>query len=196
MAAVSAQPVDAVMDAVSTTENGVGGMPSTSNAVDIPAAATASEVPEVRPVETLYLNNLNEKITTKIMKQTLRNLFRQYGVVLDVVAHRNLRMRGQAFIAMTDRAAAARAVKEVRGFPLYGKPINVAFARTPSDAVVKRKTPDLIDVHLQERKDRKRACPIIFDRPWLIFPEQCRHLAKAQSTTSESCCREVRSQVW
>ena len=171
MAAVSAQPVDAVMDAASATENGVGGIPSTSNAVDTTAAATASEVPEVRPVETLYLNNLNEKITTKIMKQTLRNLFRQYGVVLDVVAHRNLRMRGQAFIAMTDRAAAARAVKEVRGFPLYGKPINVAFARTPSDAVVKRKTPDLIDVHLRERKDRKRACLLTFDRiSRLIFP--------------------------
>ena len=106
-------------------------------------------------VETLYLNNLNEKISTKVLKETLRNLFRTYGTVLDVVAHRNVRMRGQAFVSMANRDAAARAVKEVKGFPLYGKPINVQFARTPSDAVVKRKTPDLLEVHVEERKVRK-----------------------------------------
>lgn len=107
------------------------------------------------PVETLYINNLNEKVSLKIMKETLKNLFKSYGVVLDIVMHKNLRMRGQAFVAMTSRQAAARAVEEVQGFPLYGKPLNVSFARTPSDAVVKRKTPDLIEVHLEERKKRK-----------------------------------------
>lgn len=113
-------------------------------------------VPEGPPaVETLYVNNLNEKISVKVMKETLKNLFRQYGIVLQVVAHRNLRMRGQAFVAMTDREAAARAVKETRGFPLYGKPMQISFARTPADAVVKRKTPDMLDVHLEERKRRK-----------------------------------------
>lgn len=116
----------------------------------------AEEVPSgPPPVETLYINNLNEKVSLKIMKETLKNLFKSYGVVLDVVMHRNLRMRGQAFVAMTSRQAAARAVEEVQGFPLYGKPLNVSFARTPSDAVVKRKTPDLIEVHLEERKKRK-----------------------------------------
>lgn len=137
-------PADAVMQAVSA--------PAGEVSADQDAAPA---VPEPTPVETLYVSNLNEKITLKVMKQTLRNLFRQYGVVLDVVAHRNIRMRGQAFIAMTDRSAAARAVKEVKGFPLYGKPISIAFARTPSDAVVKRKTPALLDVHVQERKKTK-----------------------------------------
>ena len=133
-------------------------LPSTSTAgTAAPASAIVEEaaVPTVPAVETLYINNLNEKISTKVLKETLKNLFRQYGVVLDVVAHRNLRMRGQAFIAMTDRDAAARAVKEVKGFPLYGKPVNAAFARTPADAVVKRKTPALLDVHLEARKSRK-----------------------------------------
>lgn len=57
------------------------------------------------------------------LKQTLKNLLKNFGPVLDVVAHRSVRMRGQAFVAFADREVAARAVKEVKGFPLYGKPI-------------------------------------------------------------------------
>ena len=57
------------------------------------------------------------------MKQTLRTLFKTYGEVLDVVAHRNLRMRGQAFVSFADVNSARRAAREVRGFPLYTKPM-------------------------------------------------------------------------
>lgn len=32
-------------------------------------------------------------------------------------------MRGQAFVTMTSKEIAAKAVKEVKGFPLYGKPM-------------------------------------------------------------------------
>lgn len=99
--------------------------------------------------EVIYVNNLNEKIKIDgelsipcflitlltadilmlslvvliVLKQSLRTLFRQYGNVLGVVAHRSLRMRGQAFITMTSKDAAVKAVKEVKGFPLYGKPM-------------------------------------------------------------------------
>jgi U2 small nuclear ribonucleoprotein B'' len=55
------------------------------------------------------------------MKKSLRGLFKQYGDVLDVVAHRNLRMRGQAFVSFGSKDVAAKAMKEVKGFPLYAK---------------------------------------------------------------------------
>jgi RNA recognition motif-containing protein len=32
-------------------------------------------------------------------------------------------MRGQAFVTLNSKQAAAKAVKEVKGFPLYGKPM-------------------------------------------------------------------------
>ena len=38
-------------------------------------------------------------------------------------AHNNLRMRGQAFVSFESPDAAAKALKEVRGFPLYSKPM-------------------------------------------------------------------------
>ncbi|KAA1064668.1 hypothetical protein PGT21_011216 [Puccinia graminis f. sp. tritici] len=73
--------------------------------------------------ETVYLNNLNERVKLPALKQTLKNLLKNFGPVLDVVVHRSVRMRGQAFVAFPDREMAAKAVKEVKGFPLYGKPI-------------------------------------------------------------------------
>ena len=53
----------------------------------------------------------------------MRGLFKSYGEVLDVVAHDNLRMRGQAFVSFTSPEIAKKALKEVRGFPLYSKPM-------------------------------------------------------------------------
>lgn len=86
-------------------------------------------------------------------------------------------MRGQAFVAMATPEAAAKAVKEAQRFPLYGKAMvcyrlmiaqvgsaadcsgtpqqNLGFAKTRADAIVKRKTPDELDAHLEERKSKK-----------------------------------------
>lgn len=57
------------------------------------------------------------------MKQTLKSLFGHYGEVLDVVAHKNLRMRGQAFVSFATPEAAKKAQREVNRFPLYTKPL-------------------------------------------------------------------------
>jgi RNA recognition motif-containing protein len=58
-----------------------------------------------------------------VMKQTLRGLFKSYGEVLDVVAHNNLRMRGQAFVSFADAEVAKKALRDVQRFPLYSKPM-------------------------------------------------------------------------
>ncbi|GAA5987402.1 hypothetical protein JCM11641_002277 [Rhodosporidiobolus odoratus] len=106
--------------------------------------------------EVVYVNNLNEKIKLPIMKQSLKVLFREYGSVLGVTAHRNIRMRGQAFITLDSKEAAAKAVSEVQKFPLYGKPMQLTFARTESDALVKKRHPEDMDTHKAERLERKK----------------------------------------
>ena len=93
-----------------------------------PAAAAApvaapAPVVEEEASETLYIQNLNEKIKIPVLKASLRGLFKSYGEVLDVVAHSNLRMRGQAFVSFESPEAAGKALKEVKGFPLYSKPM-------------------------------------------------------------------------
>ena len=87
----------------------------------VPGAATPAQ--EETATETLYIQNLNEKIKIPVLKASLRGLFKSYGEVLDVVAHSNLRMRGQAFVSFESPEMAKKALKEVRGFPLYSKPM-------------------------------------------------------------------------
>ena len=43
--------------------------------------------------------------------------------MLDVVAHNNLRMRGQAFVSFPSAEIAKKAMKDVQRFPLYSKPM-------------------------------------------------------------------------
>lgn len=58
-----------------------------------------------------------------VLKASLRGLFKSYGEVLDVVAHNNLRMRGQAFVSFPSAEIAKKAMKDVQRFPLYSKPM-------------------------------------------------------------------------
>ncbi|KAJ7610837.1 hypothetical protein FB45DRAFT_326033 [Roridomyces roridus] len=125
--------------------------------------AEAPAVPEVpaEPAEpeftseTLYIQNLNEKIKIDVMKASLRGLFKSYGEVLDVVAHSNLRMRGQAFVSFTSADIAKKAMREVRGFPLYSKPMQISFAKSRSDAVVKRFDEGNYEAHKNARTQHK-----------------------------------------
>ena len=96
--------------------------------VPVSAEEAAVAAPEPAPVEevvseTLYIQNLNERVKIPVLKASLRGLFKSYGEVLDVVAHSNLRMRGQAFVSFESPEIAKKALKEVRGFPLYSKPM-------------------------------------------------------------------------
>ncbi|KAG0164423.1 hypothetical protein DFQ28_010305 [Apophysomyces sp. BC1034] len=105
------------------------------------------------PSRTVYVSNLNEKVKLQVLKNTLRNLFKQYGEVLDVVAHGNIRMRGQAFVAYPDEECAAKAIKELQHFVLYTKPMVLQYARDRSD--VHAKIDGEYDDHFQRRMTRK-----------------------------------------
>lgn len=58
-----------------------------------------------------------------VLKETLHNLFKPYRPLPTLTAHRNIRMRGQAFISFQTKEQAEKARKDVMGFPLYGKPM-------------------------------------------------------------------------
>ncbi|PPR04969.1 hypothetical protein CVT24_010427 [Panaeolus cyanescens] len=127
-------------------------MEGVSSAVPVPQQPEAQEY----TCETLYIQNLNEKIKPEVMKASLRGLFKTYGEVLDVVAHKNLRMRGQAFVSFASADAAKKAMKDVQRFPLYSKPMQISFARTRSDAVVKKLDSEHFDEHKARREEHKK----------------------------------------
>ena len=89
--------------------------------------------------ETLYVNHLNEKIKTDLLRENLYYLFSQYGDVLEINMRKSKKMRGQAFIVYKDINDASRAKVSLNNFLFLGSRIKVNYAKTKSDIIVKIK---------------------------------------------------------
>ena len=89
--------------------------------------------------ETLYVNHLNEKIKIDLLRENLYYLFSQYGDVLEINIRKSKKMRGQAFIVYKDINEATRAKVSLNNFLFLGSRINVDYAKTKSDLIVKIK---------------------------------------------------------
>ena len=89
--------------------------------------------------ETLYINHLNEKIKIDLLRENLYYLFSQYGDVLEINLRKSKKMKGQAFIVYKDINDAARAKVSLNNFLFLGSRINVEYAKTKSDIIIKIK---------------------------------------------------------
>lgn len=76
-----------------------------------------------QPQATLYIKNLNDKVSKDELKHQLYALFTTYGRVIDVVALKTQKMRGQAFIVFSDLAGATAALRACEGLVFYDKPM-------------------------------------------------------------------------
>ncbi|KAF0300477.1 U1 small nuclear ribonucleoprotein A [Amphibalanus amphitrite] len=94
---------------------------------------------ENRPNQTIYINNLNEKVKKTDLKKSLYAIFSQFGQILEIVALKNLKMRGQAFVVFKDISSATNALRSMQGFPFYEKPMRIQYCKSESDAVAKLK---------------------------------------------------------
>ncbi|KAJ9155068.1 RNA recognition domain-containing protein [Pleurostoma richardsiae] len=113
------------------------------------------------PVATVYVRNLEERVKPDALKSALLDVFSEYGSVIDIVAKTNLKAKGQAFIVFESPESAQQAIEELQGFDLFGKPMQVALARTRSDATVKKSgNEEEFEAHRRRRvaeKDKKKA---------------------------------------
>jgi len=50
-------------------------------------------------------------------------IFSQFGEILDIVALKTLKMRGQAFVIFKEIGSATNALRSMQGFPFYDKPM-------------------------------------------------------------------------
>merc|ERR1719150_2916846 len=89
------------------------------------------------PNQTLYVNNLNDKINVETLKKSLREVFAAFGGIMDIIAMKSLKRRGQAWIIFKDVASSTNALKSLQGFPFYNKPMRINYAKTKSDVVAK-----------------------------------------------------------
>jgi len=90
------------------------------------------------PNQTLYLTNLpSAKIQKYDIRLSLYMLFSTYGPVLDVVAMKTQKMRGQAHITFRDIQTATQAMRSLQGFEFFGYKIQIQYAKNKSDTLAK-----------------------------------------------------------
>ncbi|KAL6892195.1 hypothetical protein GGI43DRAFT_186862 [Trichoderma evansii] len=113
------------------------------------------------PISTVYVQNLEERVKPEVLSDALKTIFSEFGNVIDIVAKRNLKAKGQAFIVFDQPSAAQNAIEEVEGFELFGKPMKVAMARMQSDKTVETNcNKDEFETHKRHRqaeKDKRKA---------------------------------------
>lgn len=78
---------------------------------------------------TLYVNNLNQSVKIKDMKESLDVVFSVYGTVLQVYMRKALKMRGQAFIVYERPEDAAAAMSALQGHMLCERPMVWMYGR-------------------------------------------------------------------
>ncbi len=96
---------------------------------------------DIRPNHTLYIKNLNEKVPKMELKRQLYYLFSQHGPILDVVAMRTQKMRGQAFVVFSEIPDATKALRALQGFPFLEKAMRLQYSKTDSEIIVSKKGP-------------------------------------------------------
>lgn len=111
---------------------------------------------DIRPNHTIYINNLNEKVKKEDLKKSLYAIFSQFGQIMDIVALKTLKMRGQAFVIFKEISSATNALRSMQGFPFYDKPMRIQYSKTDSDVVSKLKGTFME----RPKKVRKQAAPV------------------------------------
>ncbi|XP_040409102.1 U2 small nuclear ribonucleoprotein B'' isoform X1 [Cygnus olor] len=119
-----------------------------------PGVAGALRRMDIRPNHTIYINNINDKIKKEELKRSLYALFSQFGHVVDIVALKTMKMRGQAFVIFKELGSSTNALRQLQGFPFYGKPMRIQYAKTDSDIISKMRG---TFADKEKRKEKKKA---------------------------------------
>ncbi|KAH0839995.1 hypothetical protein J3R83DRAFT_955 [Lanmaoa asiatica] len=120
-----------------------------------------------QPNTTLYINNLNDKVNKEELRSQLYALFTTYGKIIDVVASKSPKMRGQAFLVFTDLAAATTAMRACEGLVFYDKPMRINYAKSKSYATSRREDSNFIpptSVHAQSEAIQRGKITVSVDK--------------------------------
>ncbi|KAF8529204.1 RNA-binding domain-containing protein [Hysterangium stoloniferum] len=103
------------------------------------------------PNATLYIKNLNDHVQKDELRAQLYSLFNTYGKIIDVIASKSAKMRGQAFLVFADLAGATTAMRACEGMMFYDKPMHIEYAKTKSYATLQKEDPNFVHPGLSQR---------------------------------------------
>jgi U2 small nuclear ribonucleoprotein B'' len=108
-------------------------------AVDDNEASSSSSSSSVAltPNQTLYVQNVREKLSVDELKVQLHGLFSQHGNILAIEAMKTRKMRGQAFVVFASVSSATEAMHALQGFVFCDRALRISYAKSKSDAVAR-----------------------------------------------------------
>lgn len=142
---------------------------------------------------TVYIRNLNEKLSVSSLKKNLSALFNDAGFrVYGIQACKNIRLRGQAFVSFADNVDIHLVVETFNTKVLCGKPMNVRVAKADSDPVVEETlTTEKYKQYLKKQRDAR-----LFRRQQnkekLISKK--RKIDESENTGAESSSKRIKNQ--
>ncbi|PSN60412.1 U2 small nuclear ribonucleo protein B [Corynespora cassiicola Philippines] len=89
------------------------------------------------PNRTLYVKNLPDQLRKDDLKRNLYMLFATYGVILDIVALKTMKMRGQAHIVFRDVESSTQALRALQGSQFFGRDMQIFYGRGKSHIIQK-----------------------------------------------------------
>lgn len=106
---------------------------------------------------TVYIRNLNEKLSKTSLKSKLRKLFETSGYrVINVEAHKNIKLKGQAFVSFDANVDITTIIDNFNTKMLCGKPMNVQLANSESDYIIKQTfTPENFKQYLKKQRSNR-----------------------------------------
>jgi len=89
------------------------------------------------PNQTLYLNNLPDRLSKDKLRRQLYNICSKFGSVLDIIVHPGQSMRGQAWVVFSSVDTATKAMNRLNGYVFFTKAMKAQFAKANSDVIAK-----------------------------------------------------------
>ncbi|KAF4464858.1 U2 small nuclear ribonucleo B [Fusarium albosuccineum] len=103
-----------------------------------PNSSLPAKVQPIAPNQTIYVTNLpSSKIQKADLRTALYLLFSTYGPVLDIVALKTMKMRGQAHVTFRDVQSATQAMRSLDGQTFLGRELKIQYAKSKSNFVAK-----------------------------------------------------------
>jgi U1 small nuclear ribonucleoprotein A len=93
---------------------------------------------EIAPNQTIYVNNLNEKVKLDDLKRELQAIFAQFGKIKDIICMKGMIRatprpqfrKGQAWVVFDNVDSAKKALTQMQGFPFHDKQMVSVFSNT------------------------------------------------------------------
>uniref|UniRef100_A0A8C9A4C1 RRM domain-containing protein n=1 Tax=Prolemur simus TaxID=1328070 RepID=A0A8C9A4C1_PROSS len=78
---------------------------------------------DIRPNHTIDIYNTDDRISKEGLKRFPYALFSRFGHMVDIVALKTMKMRGQDFVVFKNLGSATNALRWLQGFPFSAKPM-------------------------------------------------------------------------